>query len=77
MEENKLVCVMIRGRPKLLRGTQIEKFKDNYAESNLSFVKNRWQQPVRIKKTTNKPHKKSIALTEESVKETSSEDEDC
>ena len=72
-----MVCVMIRGHPKLLQSAQIEKFKDNYAESNLSFVKNRWQQPVRVRKTTRKPRIKSIAQTEGSEKESDSDGEDC
>ena len=35
LKENDLVGVMIRGHPKMLKNTQIDKFKDNYAQANL------------------------------------------
>ena len=70
---------MIRGQPKLLRNEHIDRFKDTYAETNLNFVQNKWQQPgkpkIKIKtlKHHNKLHKEPLPIESDSE----SEDEDC
>lgn len=69
---------MIRGQPKVVKHQQIDKFKDNYAEANLNYIKNKWQNPSQLKskKTFRRKASPRFTLPEGAYQSESDPDDD-